>query len=143
MVRTGVCKGGSGVTKRRSKAELAWVVLTTGAGGLAFGADKAYAATHSTTKSEAIATVRIGFMTLPISQSVVSVHMAKKSTRATKKSKAKTGRPVTTGAGKPLVVRMHTDEIKRLDDWIDESKISRPEAIRQLVKWALGAQRSS
>jgi hypothetical protein len=69
--------------------------------------------------------------------------MAKKSTRATKKSKAKTGRPVTTGAGTPLVVRMHTDEIKRLDDWIDESKISRPEAIRQLVKWALGAQRSS
>ena len=66
MVRTGVCKGGSGVTKRRSKAELAWVVLGAGAGGLAFGADKAYAATHRATKSEAIATVRIGFMTFAI-----------------------------------------------------------------------------
>ena len=55
--------------------------------------------------------------------------MAKKSTRATKKTKVKTGRPWTTGAGTPLVVRMHANEIKRLDDWIDDADISRPEAI--------------
>jgi hypothetical protein len=67
-----------------------------------------------------------------------------KSTRDTKKSKAvKTGRPVTTGAGTPLVVRMHDPEIKALDDWINKSNISRPEAIRQLVKWALNVQQSS
>ena len=66
--------------------------------------------------------------------------MAKKSTRATKKTKVKTGRPVTTGAGTPLVVRMHANEIKRLDDWINESEEPRTEAICQLVKWALGAQ---
>jgi len=36
-----------------------------------------------------------------------------------------------------MVVRMHDPQIKEIDDWIGDSEISRPEAIRQLVSWAL------
>lgn len=36
-----------------------------------------------------------------------------------------------------MVVRMHTEQIKALDGWIGKAKISRPEAIRQLVSWAM------
>jgi len=32
---------------------------------------------------------------------------------------------------------MHAPQIKALDLWIDDTGISRPEAIRQLVGWAL------
>lgn len=55
-----------------------------------------------------------------------------------RKAAKKVGRPRTTGAGTPMVVRMHDDQIKALDKWIDGSGISRPEAIRQLVTFALG-----
>lgn len=55
-----------------------------------------------------------------------------------KQSKKKTGRPKSTGAGDPMVVRMHKPQLKDLDAWIGNSGISRPEAIRQLVNWALG-----
>lgn len=35
------------------------------------------------------------------------------------------------------MVRMHTMQLKALDQWIRDAGISRPEAIRQLVDWAL------
>ena len=59
--------------------------------------------------------------------------------RVIKKSppKKQTGRPKSTGAGVPLVVRAHPPLIKSLDDWIGDNELSRPEAIRQLVVWAL------
>lgn len=56
---------------------------------------------------------------------------------ARKKTRTKTGRPRTTGSGVPMFVRMHSSQIKRLDRWISDSNISRPEAIRQLLDWAL------
>ena len=37
----------------------------------------------------------------------------------------------------PLLVRMHKPQIVKLDKWKRNSDISRPEAIRQLVDWAL------
>ena len=49
----------------------------------------------------------------------------------------KPGRPKAGGAGAPMVVRMHKPQLKALDTWIGASDISRPEAIRQLVTWAL------
>lgn len=65
----------------------------------------------------------------------------KKSTKKPKKSPAKkakkTGRPKSTGAGAPMVVRMHAPQLKAIDGWIRDTGISRPEAIRQLVDWAL------
>lgn len=58
-----------------------------------------------------------------------------KSTR--KKTNNPNGRPKTTGPGKPMVVRMHTPQVRRLDRWIkqqvDRDIITRPEAIRRLV----------
>ena len=58
--------------------------------------------------------------------------------RATKKSpRKKPVRKKSTGAGAPMVVRMHDPQIKEIDAWIGDSDISRPEAIRQLVNWAL------
>jgi len=61
-----------------------------------------------------------------------------KSSRATKKQPRKTtGRPKSTGAGAPQVVRMHDPQLKEIDEWIGAAEISRPEAIRQLVTWAL------
>jgi hypothetical protein len=59
-----------------------------------------------------------------------------KSKRAIKKSPKK-GRPKSTGAGTPMVVRMHDPQLAAIDGWIGEAEISRPEAIRQLVDWAL------
>jgi len=53
------------------------------------------------------------------------------------KKKAKIGRPKTTGAGVPMVVRMHEPQLKAIDGWISDTGLSRPEAIRQLVDWAL------
>jgi hypothetical protein len=68
--------------------------------------------------------------------------MAKRATKKSppkkkKKAKVKTGRPKSTGAGTPMVVRMHEPQIAALDGWIGEAGLSRPEAIRQLVDWAL------
>ena len=62
-----------------------------------------------------------------------------KSIRDSTKSKAKTGRPVTTGPGEPMVVRMHDEQLEAIDAWIAEhsEKISRPEAIRRLVELGL------
>jgi len=57
--------------------------------------------------------------------------------KSTKRATKKLGRPKSTGAGAPMVVRMHDPQIKEIDDWIGDSEISRPEAIRQLVSWAL------
>ena len=61
----------------------------------------------------------------------------KKKTARKRSTAARTGRPKTTGAGAPMVVRMHDPQIKAIDGWIGDSDITRPEAIRQLVTWAL------
>jgi hypothetical protein len=53
-----------------------------------------------------------------------------------KSTKRKPRRPKS-GAGMPMMVRMHKPQVAALDRWIDNSDISRPEAIRQLVSWAL------
>lgn len=53
------------------------------------------------------------------------------------KSTGRTGRPKVTGNGKPLVVRMQPPQIKAIDQWIGKTEITRQEAIRQLVAWAL------
>ena len=71
-----------------------------------------------------------------------------KSTRSKKKSKAKTkpkgkpGRQRTTGAGTPMVVRMHKPQIKLLDQWIETQPgpLTRPEAIRRLVMQRLSPE---
>jgi hypothetical protein len=68
--------------------------------------------------------------------------MAKRATKKSppkkkKKAKVKTGRPKSTGAGAPMVVRMHEPQIAALDEWIADTGLSRPEAIRQLVNWGL------
>jgi hypothetical protein len=54
-----------------------------------------------------------------------------KSIRDSKKSKAKIGRPKTTGPGQPQVVRMHDRQVAEIDAWIaaQDAEISRPEAI--------------
>lgn len=57
--------------------------------------------------------------------------MAKKSER--KKLK----RPKSSGIGTPVMVRMHAPQINALDNWIRDTGISRPEAVRQLISWAL------
>ena len=54
-----------------------------------------------------------------------------------KRATKKVGRPKSTGAGVPQVVRMHEPQLKAIDGWIRDTGISRPEAIRQLVDWAL------
>ena len=62
------------------------------------------------------------------------------SIRDTKKSKAKIGRPKTTGTGQPQVVRMHDQQIAEIDAWIARQgqEMSRPDAIRRLVEIGLG-----
>jgi hypothetical protein len=55
-----------------------------------------------------------------------------------KKSVVKrTGRPRSTGSGSALMVRMHKPQLKAIDTWIADSGLSRPEAVRQLVNFAL------
>jgi hypothetical protein len=61
----------------------------------------------------------------------------KKKTRKKVVRKPGPGRPTTTGAGTPMVVRMHKPQLKAIDRWIGDSGVSRPAAIRQLVDWAL------
>jgi hypothetical protein len=63
--------------------------------------------------------------------------MAKSTKRKSKRAPKKSGRPKSTGAGTPMVVRMHDPQLKAIDGWIRDTGISRPEAIRQLVDWAL------
>jgi hypothetical protein len=53
------------------------------------------------------------------------------------------GRPVTTGTGTTIGVRMLGDRIAVLDAWITKQKepdLSRPEAIRRLVELGLKAK---
>jgi ribbon-helix-helix CopG family protein len=54
-----------------------------------------------------------------------------------RKYKRPVGRPKTGGPGLQLLVRMHKPQIEAIDHWIRDSGISRPEAIRQLVNYAL------
>jgi hypothetical protein len=54
-----------------------------------------------------------------------------------KQNKKKIGRPRTTGPGVAMMVRMHAPQLKAIDTWIGKSGLSRPEAVRQLVNWAL------
>ena len=53
------------------------------------------------------------------------------------------GRPVTTGTGTTIGVRMLDDRIAVLDAWIakQKPKLSRPEAIRRLVELGLKAKK--
>jgi hypothetical protein len=59
-----------------------------------------------------------------------------KSIIGTKKSR---GRPKTTGIGMQIGMRWHVAEIEKIDDWIEDQKVSytRPEAIRRLVEIGL------
>ena len=57
-------------------------------------------------------------------------------------TKKKLGRPVTTGKGTLIGVRLLDAGLATLDDWIakqDEPDLSRPEAIRRLVEIGLKA----
>ena len=49
------------------------------------------------------------------------------------------GRPVTTGPGTSINVRLHDDGLADLDAWIERQsdRLSRPEAIRRLVAQGL------
>jgi hypothetical protein len=65
-----------------------------------------------------------------------------KSIRDSKKSRPRIGRPKTTGPGQAQVVRMHDQQIAAIDAWIalQDTEISRPEAIRRLVELGLKAK---
>jgi hypothetical protein len=73
---------------------------------------------------------------------VISQTMTK-SIRDSKKSKPKIGRPKTTGPGQAQVVRMHDQQIAAIDAWValQDTEISRPEAIRRLVELGLKAKK--
>ena len=61
-------------------------------------------------------------------------------------TKKKRGRPVTTGKGTLIGVRLLDDPLSRLDAWIDkqdEADLSRPEAIRRLFEIGLKAKAKS
>jgi hypothetical protein len=66
----------------------------------------------------------------------------RKSIRGIKKSKPGIGRPRTTGAGQPVMVRMHDRQLAAIDGWIaaQGEDVSRPEAIRRLVDLGLRAK---
>jgi hypothetical protein len=51
--------------------------------------------------------------------------------------KTKPGPRRSNGNGVPIVVRMHDPLLSEIDQWIGESALSRPEAVRQLLWWAL------
>jgi hypothetical protein len=58
-------------------------------------------------------------------------------------TKKRRGRPVTTGKGTLIGVRLLDDPLSTLDDWIikqHEPDLSRPEAIRRLVEIGLKAK---
>ena len=65
----------------------------------------------------------------------------RKSNRAITKSKPGRGRPVTTGIGTPVLLRMHEPQLSMLDDWIDaqDEPLSRPEAARRLIALGLAS----
>lgn len=48
----------------------------------------------------------------------------------------KRGRPVTTGKGTPITVRLQPDDLELLDLWIaaNDPAISRPEAMRRILR---------
>ena len=48
------------------------------------------------------------------------------------------GRPVTTGSGLQLQVRVHAPDLEAIDAWIaaHQKAISRPEAIRRMIQAA-------
>ena len=48
----------------------------------------------------------------------------------------KRGRPVTTGKGEPITVRLQPDDLELLDLWIagNDPKMSRPEALRRMLR---------
>jgi hypothetical protein len=59
-------------------------------------------------------------------------------------TKKRRGRPVTTGKGTLIGVRLLDDPLATLDAWIakqKESDLSRPEAIRRLVEIGLKAKK--
>ena len=60
-----------------------------------------------------------------------------KSTRRKRGTKKNRGRFKPTGTGIPTMVRWQPDKLAAIDGWISDTPISRPEAIRQLVSWAL------
>jgi hypothetical protein len=49
--------------------------------------------------------------------------------------------PPPTGKGVPITTRLQPPELSALDEWIDSQgdEVSRPEALRRLMKLALGA----
>ena len=53
-----------------------------------------------------------------------------------KRNIRKRGRPKLATESQPLLVRMHPPLLKALDNW-RRANVTRPEAIRQLVEWAL------
>jgi hypothetical protein len=58
-------------------------------------------------------------------------------------TKKKRGRPITTGKGTLIGVRLLEDPLSNLDAWIAKQKepdLSRPEAIRRLVEIGLKAK---
>jgi hypothetical protein len=57
----------------------------------------------------------------------------------------KRGRPKTTGRGEGVMVRLHSQQLSRLDSWaaVQEDDPSRPEAIRRLVEAGLAAPKRS
>ena len=66
-----------------------------------------------------------------------------RSIREIRKSKSKMGRPVTTGIGVPVLIRMHDPQLAALDDWIasQDEEVSRPEAARRLIAMGLESAR--
>lgn len=54
-----------------------------------------------------------------------------------RKHPGRTGRPVSSGTGAPIMVRMHPPQIARIDAWLGDAPITRAEGIRQLLDWAL------
>ena len=62
-----------------------------------------------------------------------------RSIREIRKFKPKMGRPVTTGIGVPVLIRMHDPQLAALDDWIasQDEEVSRPEAARRLIAMGL------
>jgi Ribbon-helix-helix protein, copG family len=52
--------------------------------------------------------------------------------------KKRRGRPKTTGRGEGVLVRLHSEQARAIDEWRrQEGDVSRPEAIRRLLDQAL------
>jgi len=51
------------------------------------------------------------------------------------------GRPITTGIGTPITLRLQPGQLAALDHWIEQQpypKPTRPEAVRQILNGTLG-----